>query len=53
MDLRETIVFDAAGYSEQLVRSLGNDSQNPYLAFQRTFQMLSIRIMSWDFDRTN
>ena len=30
-----------------------NDTQHLYPAFQRTLQVLSMWVMSWDFDRAN
>src|SRR4051794_13905729 len=53
VDVRQVVVFDAAGDAIGIAGSLGNHAQNLYPAFERTLQMLSMWIMGWDFDRTN
>jgi hypothetical protein len=53
MYVRQVVVFYPAGDSKGLAGFLGNDSQHLYPAFERPLQMLSMWVMSWDFDRTN
>lgn len=50
MDVGQVVIFDPAGDTEGIARFLGNHAQHADPAFQRSFQMLSMRIMSWDFD---
>ena len=53
VDVGEVVVFYPAGDSIGIARFLGNDTEHLYPAFQRALQMLSMWVMSWDFDRTN
>ena len=53
MLVRQMVVFYLAGDPKGLAGLLRDDAQHLYPAFQRTFQMLSMWIMSWDFYRTN
>ena len=49
----EVVVFYPAGDPIGIARFLRNDTEHLYPAFQRALQMLSMWVMSWDFDRTN
>jgi len=53
VDVGEVVVFYPAGDPKGLAGFLRNDAQHLYPAFERSLQMLSMWIMSWDFDRTN
>jgi len=53
VDVGEVVVFYPAGDPKGLAGFLRNDAQHLYPAFERSLQMLSMWVMSWDFDRTN
>src|ERR1035441_6196436 len=53
LDLAEMVILDLACQTECTLRALRFHPHHSNLAFESLFQVLSIRIMSWDFEGTD